>query len=371
MGRLLYSAAFMNVILLTSSGNLSGGSRQALYLAEGLEDRGHSVHFFLPGGSQLPALAPARSFWRRYEGKRPGRAELEAAMPGGNAPVVIHAFHNAAVKTLAFWGLFWKKRAATVAHRGVMFRPGNPLPYWSPGIDRFAVNSPACGRVLRGIGVSAKRIVYVPNAVPDSRLEATMPAAELRAGFGIPDEAFVFLCIGGNKPYKGTEPLLRAFALAAREAPKAHLLLVGQVPDMWQPLADELHLAGRVHFAGQREDVGNFLRAASAFVLPSLSESMPNTLLEALRAHLPAVGTRVGAVPDLLEPENAPACGLVVPPNDVPALAGAMGKMALDSGLHHNMAGAAHIQAENFRPERRLDALEGLYRDILHSKGLI
>ena len=366
----------MNIILFTSADNLSGGSRQALYQAQGLADRGHRVTFLVPRHSELPSLAPERSFWMRFDGPIPARQQIEALFTHSDGNVV-HAFHNAAVKALAWWALFWKKKAAAVAHRGVIFRPGNPLPYLSPGIDRFLVNSKACGRIIASLGVRKRRIEYLPNAVPDSRLVPLVNAADLRAALRLENSPLTFLCIGGNKAYKGTEVLLRAWANAfatQAEDQSPRLVLVGQTPDVWTSLAHSLGIFHQLRFAGKREDVGSFLAIAHAFVLPSLSESMPNTLLEALRAGLPSIGTTVGAVPDILAPQDppsAPQAGLLVPPGDATALAAALRNLANDGILRARLAQAAQEQGMLFSPNRRLDRLEGIYSDILRSKGLV
>lgn len=362
----------MNVILFTSADNTSGGSRQALYLAQGLAERGHKVLFFVPERSALPALAPDKDFWRFLCEAKTWRRSLESAMPTGNGPCVVHAFHNAAVKRLAWWGLFWKKRAATAAHRGVIFRPNNPLPYWSPGIDRFLVNSEACGRVLRGIGLSARRIAYVPNAVPDSRLVPGITSEELRSSLCIPPDAPIFLSIGGNKPYKGIRELILAFADAfpERGVREPHLVIVGVAPHLWEPLAAEGGISRRIHCLGKTEDVASYLRAATVFVLPSLSESMPNTLLEAVRAGLPCIGTSVGAVPDILNGTNT-ACGLVVPPGDIPALTVSLRRMLAEPGLREALAAGAVSEGEGYKPEVRINLIEGIYMELLRNKGLL
>lgn len=367
----------MHVILFTSAANSSGGSRQALYLAQGMAERGHNVRFFVPERSTLPDLAPGETFWRSLGKPGQWRGRIEAAMPAPGEALVVHAFHNAAVKRAAWWGLFWRKRAVVVAHRGVLFRPRNPLPYWSPGIDAFLVNSRACAQVLRGLGVREKRLEYVPNAVPDSRLAAPVPAAELRAGLGIGPDAPLFLCIGGNKPYKGVTELITAFARAfprhqpaldlpqPLSQPLPHLVILGLSPDRWRDLPRELGLADRVHCLGRTEDVGSYLAAANAFVLPSLSESMPNTLLEAMRAGLPCIGSAVGAVPDMLE-----GCGIVTPPGDVPALAKALQRLLIEPDLAPRLAAATRREAQAFVPARRLDRLEDIYLSLLRRKGL-
>lgn len=360
----------MHITIVTSSSNNSGGSRQALYLAQGMAERGHETLFFVPERSTLPDLAPNLPFWRTFSSPARLRRDIEAAMPSPGSAQVVHAFHNAAVKRAAWWGLFWKKRAVVVAHRGVLFRPRNPLPYWSPGIDAFLVNSEACGRLLTGMGVASRRVFYVPNAVPDSRLVPAAAPGAIRATLCISPAAMAFLCIGGNKPYKGVRELLNAFALAfpnsSSSEKKPHLVVIGVDPEPWQQLARQTGVGERIHCLGRTEDVAAYLAAASVFVLPSLSESMPNTLLEAVRAGLPCIGAQVGAVPDILR-----NCGLLVPPGDVPALAQAMCRMAWDAPLRDSLTAATRKEARNYVPEKRLDRVEDIYTKLLHARGLI
>ncbi|MDR2488839.1 MAG: glycosyltransferase family 4 protein [Desulfovibrio sp.] len=372
----------MNVVFLSSASNTSGGARQALYLAQGLEERGHNVLFFVPEEALLPDLAPHWPYWRLLKGgKSHWRRQIETAMPDDFSPFVFHAFHNAAVKLAAWWGLFWRKRAAIVAHRGVLYMPRNPLPYWLPGIDLFLVNSRACAKVLRTIGLPAGRIACVPNSVPDSRIAPSLPPGSIRAELGIGNDALVFLFIGNNHPNKGCELLMRAFSsafgvsassratsggphFADRHVP-VHLVLVGISPDIWLPCRDALGMEGRIHCIPPTERIADYLAAGSVFVLPSLSESMPNTLLEAVRAGLPSIGANVGAVSDIIED-----CGLLFPPGNRQSLADAMLRMAADPGLRARLAACALARGRFYTPQVRLDKVEQLYSGLLRKKAL-
>jgi glycosyltransferase involved in cell wall biosynthesis len=349
-----------------------------------LEKRGHNVLFFVPQGARLPSLAPHWPHWHILEGgKRHWRKQIEEAMRNNPGPYVFHAFHNAALKLAAWWGLLWRKRAVVVAHRGVLYRPHNPLPYWLPGIDLFLVNSRACAKVLRAIGLTAGRIAYVPNSIPDSRITPLFPPGHIRAELNIADNALVFLCIGNNSPNKGCEQLIRAFAAAfaapasspagniakASQSPEhqlpLHLLLVGFTPELWLPLCAQLGIGERVHCSPPTEHIADYLAAGSVFVLPSLSESMPNTLLEAVRAGLPVIGSDVGAVPDIID-----NCGLLTPPGDIPSLARALRQMALDPALRARLAAGAHERGQQYTPETRLDRIEHIYSELLQKKAL-
>jgi glycosyltransferase involved in cell wall biosynthesis len=288
---------------------------------------------------------------------------------------VLHSFHNHALKLLALFDLFRKRRLVTLAHRGVTFRPKNPLPYWSPGIDHFTINSQRGVRILRSLGLRESSISYVPNAIPAERLTALRPPAEVRASQNIPSQSQLFLCISGDAKYKGVSVLMHAFArafpgsaTATETAPR--LLVAGLISD-WTPLLKELDMQERIRCLGYTEDVGSLFAAADVFVLPSLTESMPNTLMEALCAGLPCIGTRVGDVSKILyDPETVQA-GLVVKAGNVEKLAAALREMAGDSDLRMRFKTAALRRSRLFTPERRLDIVEGLYNKLLQGKGFI
>lgn len=127
-----------------------------------------------------------------------------------------------------------------------------------------------------------------------------------------------FLYVGRLSPEKGVDVLLRALQLVQREA-SCSLTLVGEgverVP--LQTLAQELGLH-QVEFVGFQQKVTGYLAGADALVMPSRREGLPLTLIEALCAGLPVIGSRVGAIPEFVKSgEN----GLLCPPDDVAALA--------------------------------------------------
>lgn len=352
----------MRIVFLTSSTNLSGGARQALYLAQGFQRRGHEVFFFTQEKSELRSLDPAASFWRSLGREGEWRRNMEAVLfegPGRvSVPTVVHAFHNLAVKRLAWWGIGWRRRGVVcAAHRGVVFRPNNPLPYWSPGIDCFIVNSQSCAAVIRSLGVRQNRVRVVYNSVPEERVTPQVDPDALRRELGLDAQDFVFGTVGGDNPVKGVSTLLEAFARANLR--RARLVVLGVTPDSWNVRARELGIADRLTLVGRTDRVADYLQLFSVFVLPSLSESMPNTLLEAIRSHLPCICSRVGGVPEVIG-----KAGLLVEPEDVGGLAAAMERMRCHDEAREAMREATILQAEQFEPEKRLDAVEGVYKDF-------
>lgn len=355
----------MRLIFITSSSSLSGGTRQAMYLARGLRGRGHELAFFVPHDAQIPELDQDLD-WRHLP-PRPGdwRAAVAQALPPRGEPCIVHAFHNQANKALAWWSLAWRARGCVcLGYRGVVYRPHNPLPYWSPGMDCFTVNSRACARVLHTVGLSARRMAVVPNGIPRERVTARTPREAMRAALGLTPGQLVFGSVAGDKPVKGVEHLLRGFALATGQGLDARLVVAGARPRRWEGLTRELGVAGRVVLTGRVENVADHLQVLDAFFLPSLSESMPNVLLEALFFGLPVVGSDVGGVPELID-DN----GLLVPPADPEALARAMLKLAADPELRRVFGRASAAKAGGFTLETKLANSVAVYDELLARRG--
>ncbi|MBL8798967.1 MAG: glycosyltransferase [Planctomycetia bacterium] len=127
-------------------------------------------------------------------------------------------------------------------------------------------------------------------------------------------------------PVKDQATLLRAARLVADRHTEFRLDIVGGGPceaDLKQ-LHAQLDLGERVRFLGYRADVGLLLRQADVFVLPSLTEGVSLTLLEAMASSLPIVATAVGGNGEVVVPEET---GLLVPPQSPAALAAALLEM--------------------------------------------
>jgi glycosyltransferase involved in cell wall biosynthesis len=127
---------------------------------------------------------------------------------------------------------------------------------------------------------------------------------------------------------KGIDIFLMAMKSVVRAFPDVKAVIVGDRSQgekgyiqRLDNLADSLELMGRVHFAGYCENLPSFLRHVEIFVQPSRTESMPLTVLEAMAAGRAIVATDVGCVREMLD---APAAGVVVPPESPEAIAEAL-----------------------------------------------
>jgi glycosyltransferase involved in cell wall biosynthesis len=191
--------------------------------------------------------------------------------------------------------------------------------------DATVVNSHGVARELvhRGI-IPSDRCQVIPNG---TELAASAPSSiDLRTELGIPRRAFVWLAVGSLHPQKDYPSLLRAVHGLGQS--DVLLLVAGDGPLLprLEQMRDELELAERVRFLGDRDDVETLLRACDAFVSASAWEGMPNAVMEALAAGRPVVATSVGGVPELVEHGVA---GWLVRPRDPTALCAAMADVML------------------------------------------
>lgn len=370
----------MRILFFTSASNSSGGARQAAYLAQELERRGHEVIFFVPADSPLPQMG-FEIAWRALPHKKWVRA-IEM-YTGTKIPWIVQAFHNKAVKFLAGRAFLWRLRKrgfACFGYRGVIYPPRNPLPYLSPGMDGFICNSQAAARAIRRVSLGLARTFIVPNAIPGERLLPEKEEGTVRNELALESGSLIIGTIGGNARVKGVAILLSAFAMALRSgalADTAILVIVGVDPRLWLPLCHELGICRQTRLLRRTNSVADYLQCMDIFVIPSLSESFPNTLLEAMGMGLPVIASAVGGIPEIMEPDyergtniqgerkGQMAGGLLVQPGDPGALASALGQLAADISLRSKMGTYNKRRMEDFTVSKRAEHFEAIYEAAL------
>ncbi|MGH9386218.1 MAG: glycosyltransferase, partial [Vicinamibacterales bacterium] len=177
----------------------------------------------------------------------------------------------------------------------------------------------------RQIGADPEQVEVIYNAVDWSRLEATTTRQALRASIGVPVDAVVAGIIARLTEQKGHRVLFDALA-RDHALGDVHLVVVGggELEAELRAHASQLGLASRVHFVGPRRDLGDLLASWDLFVMPSLWEGVPLSLLLAMGAGLPVVATRVAGIPEVVQDD---ATGLLVEPNDSSALGTALARV--------------------------------------------
>jgi glycosyltransferase involved in cell wall biosynthesis len=221
-------------------------------------------------------------------------------------------------------------------------------------VDAYDCNSQGAVELLARHGIARERLTYIPNGVE-------LPSEAVQHG---PRDRIVIVCVARLTAIKRHEDLLRAAALLTDR--DIELLLVGDGPEApaLRGLAGELGILDRVRFAGAvaPDAVGDTLARSDVFCLASLWEGMPGSVLEAMAAGLPVVGTDVNGIADLISHRRT---GLLVPPCNPEALADALAQLVSDAHLRERFGRAARQRvAEEFSTERMVRAKEDLYRRL-------
>jgi L-malate glycosyltransferase len=229
-----------------------------------------------------------------------------------------------------------------------------------------------------GVGEAVRRALVQNEGFPNHRVgviyNGVDPAAfngqaidraAIRESIGVRCEDLVIIQVARLDHLKDHATAIRAVHRAAQQNPDIRLVLVGEGPEREkiQAEVDRLDLAERVRLVGTRHDVAELLRASDIFLLTSISEGIPVTILEAMAAGLPVVATRVGGVPEIVEDGQS---GLLTAAGDDAALAGAIARLAADAGLRQRMGdfGRRRTQ-EQFSQERMHAAYQAAYEEML------
>jgi glycosyltransferase involved in cell wall biosynthesis len=228
--------------------------------------------------------------------------------------------------------------------------------------DCVIVNSRAALEEEAAAGHPRSRLVYIPNGVG----EPAPPPAN-RSALGLPAGALV-ICVGQLEYIKGHHVLVEAWPAVGAAVPGAQLVLVGTGPQRGalEERARSLGVSSTIAFAGFRPRARPLMASADVFVQPSLTEGMPNAVLEAMAASRPVVASSVGGIPELIVDGES---GILVPPADPHALAAAVARLLVDRALAVRLATAAAKRArDRFSLDRVVSETGALYRALLDGR---
>ncbi len=233
-------------------------------------------------------------------------------------------------------------------------------------LDAISVSSPRSIASSRQLPAFAAKCVIIPHGIDLRRFQDTPEtkrrAAQIRAAYGT---AGLVLAVGRLRHYKGIDVLIRALT-----GLRAHALIVGTGPleVTWRQLAARCQVDDRVHFLGEvdHQELVALYHAADVFALPSTNraETWGTVQIEAMACGLPVVCTELGTGTSYVNQHRI--TGLVVPPNDPPALAAALQELLSDPELRRRLGDAGRERAQReLSVEAMLEATVALYQRLV------
>ncbi len=232
--------------------------------------------------------------------------------------------------------------------------------------DRFIAVSDAVRRDYQK-HLRFRPIVTLYNSIDPNHVSPIQARdrTRVRQALGIPPDAFVLIQVGRLHPQKGHAITLRAFAQALFTTPTLILLLIGKgrlEPDL-MTLAEQLGIAHRVRFLGERNDIIDLLHAADLFVFPSHYEALGIALIEAMAMELPVVASAVDGICEVITHE---VDGLLVSPGDAAEFAQHIGRLIASPEKRHKLGIAARQTVlDRFNAGTNARDLEQLYEQLL------
>lgn len=225
-------------------------------------------------------------------------------------------------------------------------------------VNAFVVISREIDDELAELNVPREKRVYIPNGV-DTEYFAPLSQVQkkhLRAELSIPPNTMVVLYLGRLVAEKRIDHLLRIWPDVQSAFPDTLLLIVGSG-------REETLLRGMagkgIQFTGQIRDAVRYLQAADLFVLPSATEGLSNSLLEALSSGLPVLATSVGGARDVIQHN---VNGYLIPPDDLPSLRIGLLTLLGDSTLRRRLGESGRQRAlSDYSLDAVANQLAGLY----------
>ena len=245
------------------------------------------------------------------------------------------------------------------------------LPYWLSMYlpdQVIAVSEVMRSEILEHVHLSPERVVTIRTGIDVGSFGRAQARAASREELGLEHGDLALVYAGRLAGGKGLEYLIEAVRQAVADEPGLRLVLMGEGPlaGRLQELVLEAGLSRQTIFTGFRLDVPNLLAAADVFVLPSLTEGLPQSMMEAMAAGRAVIAASVGGVPEIVEHG---VTGLLVPPRDSQALAEAILQLVKHPALRESLGANARAAAlERFGVGHMIECYNALYQTHLERK---
>ncbi|MCU0719854.1 MAG: glycosyltransferase [Pirellula sp.] len=269
-----------------------------------------------------------------------------------------------------FWGRLAAKLAGVPVVCSALHSTG-----WPDGVGRLNRNLTFLTDAFIGVAKShgeflvnferfpSRKVFVIPNGIDTNRFCPDSASREsVREELGLSSRAKLVGIVAALRPEKNHALFVRAAVKIKEQVPDAHFVVVGDGPER-EKLASLISSLGGlafIHLLGNRSDTPRILAALDAFVLSSLNEASPVSILEALSCQVPVVASDVGSVSEsVINQWN----GFTFPSGDEKVLVGRVVQLLMDRDLSIELGqnGREHVERNG-----SLDNMVELYEDLIH-----
>lgn len=369
----------LSVFEIIADSSLTGAPRHLLTLLSGINRHKFVVSVICPPGPLVTEIKKLK--FPVFQVPMSGRADINAVNAVKKLlrkydPDIVHTHGQRAglIGRLAARDLPIKK-VHTEHTYTYQFRLANPLLHWghlnaTKVLDRWTDQVIAVSNAVKKFMIETQltkpnKVITIYNGISPKSAKIAEPDVEkFRHKFGLTKTDIVIGTVGSLNPAKDTATLVQAFARVADKWLKAKLVIIGTGPLKREltNLVKKLKLEDKVIFAGVVDDILPALNAFNLFVLPSLSEAFGLTLLEAMKAEVPIVASRVGGIPEIITNKLN---GILVEPKQPKKLAAAILNLINDKRLQRKLVGNYPTTLKKFSDSTMVRAVEQIYSRLI------
>lgn len=347
----------MRVLHVDSGREWRGGQRQVLLLARGQRERGNEplvvgqpnspLVRHLRAGGHAASTVRMRADWDVAAARRL-RTQIKAWRPD-----IVHA-HDARAHALALAALIGKSGIPLVVTRRVLNVPKGRLKYGKRVARFIAISQAVKAALVRG-SVDPERVDVVYSGVPRPTHVA---ARDWRAELDWPAETVLCGIVGAMSREKGIDLIHEVADNLPRDViQRTRLLLLGG------QAAGHESIGGLLAFrAGFIDKIHEAMAGLDVLWHPSSAEGLGTSVIDAMALGVPPIAFAVGGLPELVESE---ASGILIPPGDTSAFAGAISRLVRSPEERRRLALAGPSRASLFGVDRMVVGTEAAYRHVL------
>ncbi len=209
----------------------------------------------------------------------------------------------------------------------------------------------------------AYKIKIIPNGIDLNINQDGIKIASLLSEIKR-DRKTIVGCVGRFAPEKRYIDVIEAAKILVRDNSNVHFLLVGGRGNFaeCQYIVRKLAIQSYVTFTDEVDNVLSYVKGFDIFLTASVSEGMPNSVMEAMLMGRPIIATRVGGIPELIEDG---VNGLLVPPNKPHEIVGALKELLNNENLRRKMSSNNLKKIRNFSIEEMVSKVNKMYSDLI------